>query len=159
MPCLWLQELHPASQEHESVLNMDTWAPYMGVCSGFRVNTYVVSGRNSHLLILTWRAPQLCAGAPTPLSAVQQYTPSSLSSTLRMVSSCPFLWMLYRVSNSLQAQHRLSGTTRDRETELHLNRQAADVTTNGNKLYLWFSTHKQKGSCWKCWVQLLRFRF
>lgn len=57
---------------------------------------------HSHLRIFTWRAPQLCAAAPTPLSAVQQYTPSSVSSTLRMVRSCPFLWMLYRVSNSLQ---------------------------------------------------------
>lgn len=55
----------------------------------------------SHLRILTCRAPQLWAAAPTPLSAVQQYTPSSLSSTLRMVRSCPFLCMLYRVSNSL----------------------------------------------------------
>lgn len=62
---------------------------------------------HSHLRIFTWRAPQLCAAAPTPLSAVQQYTPSSLSSTLRMVRSCPFLWMLYRVSNSLQGTARI----------------------------------------------------
>lgn len=62
---------------------------------------------HSHLRIFTWRAPQLWAAAPTPLSAVQQYTPSSLSSTLRMVRSCPFLWMLYRVSNSLQGTARI----------------------------------------------------
>lgn len=98
---------------------------------------------HSHLRIFTWRAPQLCAAAPTPLSAVQQYTPSSLSSTLKMVRSCPFLCMLYRVSNSLQGTAQIvrgRGTARDGEGKLHLCLQTTDGTTNANLFYSLIST-------------------
>lgn len=105
MTCLCLKGLHPAPQEHGSALNTDPRGPYLGVCSGSQLHAHIVS--HSHLRIFTWRAPQLCAAAPTPLSAVQQYTPSSLSSTLKMVRSCPFLCMLYRVSNSLQGRAQI----------------------------------------------------
>lgn len=46
MPCLWLRELHPASQEHKSALNVDPQVPHVGVWSGFRLNTHVASGGN-----------------------------------------------------------------------------------------------------------------
>lgn len=107
---------------------------------------------HSYLRIFTWRAPQLCAATPTPLSAVQQYTPSSLSSTLKMVRSCPFLCMLYRVSNSLQGTVQIVrgwGTARDGEGELHLCLQNTDSTTNGNMLYFFFFNLQREGKALK----------
>lgn len=103
-----------------------------------------------YLRIFTWRAPQLCAAAPTPLSAVQQYTPSSLSSTLRMVRSCPFLWMLYRVSNSLQGTPQIARDSQGQRNGIAFEYAGCLSLQMAISFTFDFSAHKQKGRCLKC---------
>lgn len=155
MPCLCLKGLHPASQEHGCALNVDPQVPRTGVCSGFWLNTHMASGRNC--------IPTYAFSPGEPHSSARLLQPRYLLCSSTPHHHCPPRsgWSGAARSSgcctvcrtACRAQHGLSGTTRDGERELHLHMQAADDTTNGNKLYLWFSTCKQKGRCWKCWVQ------